>query len=174
MVRGRAGRSRERRTGPHEVARVPRGSGADSSALLVWRSRQAVSAAFRYSLPHRGSRTVAPDLASLNLARPFRARNRKADVSLVRTDSTLPGFQPLQRMQHRGFGHHGLAGPATFRPQRFSRSRRLALRDTFRAYFIPVTLMGFQVFRALLLAGGPYLFRGPVLSCRSGPIFARR
>jgi hypothetical protein len=92
----------------------------------------------------------------------------------MRTDSTLPGFQPLQRIQNRGFGHHGLAEPATFRPQRFSRSRRLALRDTFRAYFIPVTLMGFPAFRALLLTGGPCLFRGRMLSCRSGPIFARR
>jgi len=144
VPRRRAGRSRERRTGPHGVARVLRGSGAESSAALVWRSRQAVSAAFRYSLPHRGSRTVAPDLASLNLARPFRARDRRADVGLSRTDSTLPGFQPLQRMQSRGFGPRGLATPAIFRPQRFARSRRLTLRDAFRACFIPVALLGFS------------------------------
>jgi hypothetical protein len=78
--RRRAERSRERRTRPHGVARVHRGSGAESSALWVQRSRQAVSATPRYFLPHRGSRTVAPDLASLNLARPFRARGRRTDV----------------------------------------------------------------------------------------------
>jgi len=39
----------------------------------------------------------------------------------------------------------GPAGPATFRPQRFPRSRRLSPPETFRAYFIPVTLLGFDL-----------------------------
>jgi hypothetical protein len=109
----------------------------------VRRSRQAVSAAFRYSLPHRGPGTVAPDHASHNLARPLRAHTG-GSTPVARTDSTLPDFHPLQRVQNRGFGPRGLSLPATFRPQRFSRSRRLAPRDSFRACFIPVTLLGFE------------------------------
>lgn len=38
----------------------------------------------------------------------------------------------------------GFAKPATFRPQRFARSRRLTPPGTSRAYFVPVTLMGFH------------------------------
>jgi hypothetical protein len=90
------------------------------------------------------------------------------------TDSTLPGFQPLQRMQRRGFGQRGLAGPATFRPQRFARSRRLALRGAFRACFIPVALMGFRSSGPCSSPGGRDFSRSPLLSCRSDPIFARR
>jgi hypothetical protein len=47
-------------------------------------------------------------------------------------------------MKSRGFGVRGLASPATFRPRRFSRPRRLAPRDPARACFIPVTLLGFR------------------------------
>jgi hypothetical protein len=117
--------------------------GAESSVRLVRRSRQAVSAAFRYSLPHRGPRTVALGHASLNLARPSRART-EGPTPTEAVDSTLPDFRPLQRMEDRGFGPRGLTSPATFRPQRFARSRRLTPRDPFRACFIPVTLLGFE------------------------------
>jgi hypothetical protein len=50
---------------PSEVSRVPRGSGAERSASWVRRSRQAVSAAFRCSLPLRGpkDRRLGPRLS---------------------------------------------------------------------------------------------------------------
>jgi len=35
--------------------------------------------------------------------------------------------------------------PATFRPRRFARPRRLTPRDPFRVYFTPVTLLGFRL-----------------------------
>jgi hypothetical protein len=44
------------------------------------------------------------------------------------------GFRPLQRMRKSGFGRREPGqGPATFRPQRFARSRRLAPRPSVRA-----------------------------------------
>jgi len=139
--RRRAARSRERRTGPHGFTRVLRGSGAERSAYLVQRSRQAVSAAFRYSLPHRGPKTVASGLASLNLARPFRARPE--DRRRFKPAPPSPTSLPYSASRAADSVIAGLPSPATFRPQRFSRSRRLAPRDPARACFIPVTLMGF-------------------------------
>jgi len=182
----RTARSRERRTHPRGVARILRGLGAERSALSVRRSRLAVSAATRSSLPHREPETVASDCASLDLARPFRARSpkdrrRSLSEPLARrpfdplqlapetlrsprlasklTDSTLPGFPPLQRFQSRGSGPRGLTSPATVRPQRFSRSRRLTPRDTFRPYFVPVTLLGFRL-QGVAPLRGPDLSRG--------------
>jgi len=54
--------------------------GRKVAPALVWRSRQAVSAAFRYSYPHRGSQTVARDLASRSLACPFKAHRRSLPI----------------------------------------------------------------------------------------------
>jgi hypothetical protein len=67
---------------------------------------------------------------------------------------TLTSFVPLQRMQNSGFGQRGLAEPATFRPQRFTRSRRFTPRDSFRVYFAPVTLLGFHL-QGIAPAGKP-------------------
>jgi hypothetical protein len=62
-----------------------RGSSEDRARIvapaLVWRSRQAVSAAIRYSCPYRESQTVVRDLASLNLACPFKAHRRSSPVN---------------------------------------------------------------------------------------------
>jgi hypothetical protein len=73
-------------------------------------------------------------------------------------EGTLMSFTSLQRSRSRGFGHsylaaralpfradHGPATPVTFRPQRFSRSRRLTPHNPVRACFIPVTLLGFRL-----------------------------
>jgi hypothetical protein len=79
---------------PSGVSRVLRGSGAESSALSVRRSRQAVSAAFRCSLPLRGPKAVASGLASLNLARPGR-RTPKVRRRSVEIGSTLSGSIPF-------------------------------------------------------------------------------
>jgi hypothetical protein len=57
-------------------------------------------------------------------------------------------------MKSRGFGVRGLASPATFRPRRFSRPRRLAPRDPARAYFNPVTLLGFRLQGLVSSPGG--------------------
>jgi len=55
---------------------LPEDRGRTVAPLLVLRSRQAVSAAIRYSCPCRGSQTVVHNLASLSLACPFRAHRR--------------------------------------------------------------------------------------------------
>jgi len=133
---------------------------------LVRRSRSAGSAAFRSSLPYRGSRTVARDHSSLNLARPFRARSPKdrrrwsldpPPLARALLDSPPlarrsvsdrlhpPGFLPLQRRQNRGSGLRGFAAPATFRPRRFSRPRRFTPRDSLRVYSTALTLLGFRL-----------------------------
>lgn len=80
--------------------------------------------------------------------------------------STLLSFWPLQRLRSRGSAYHGLATPATVRPQRFARSRRFTPPETARAYFIPVTLMGFGL-QGFSLAKSTDFFRRPFLSCRS-------
>jgi hypothetical protein len=41
-----------------------------------------------------------------------------------RRPTTLLGFLPLQRLRDQGSARSGVAAPASFRPQRFSRSRR--------------------------------------------------
>jgi hypothetical protein len=129
----------------------------------------------RSGLPFRtAGQGPSPLTSPLTTSHAPSGREPKGRRRTYRTDSTLPGFQPLQRMQRRGFGPRGLATPATFRPQRFARSRRLALRGTFRACFIPVALMGFESSGLCTSPGGIGLSRSLVLSCRSGPIFARR
>jgi len=133
--------------------------------LLVRRSRQAVSAALRYFRPCRGSKTVAFDRASLSLARPFRA-HRRIDAGPT-AGCALPGFGPLQRIRKSGFGHRGPSKPATFRPQRFARSRRLAPRNSCPGLFHPGNAHGVVAYRAFILAGKPCPSRGLVLSCRS-------
>jgi hypothetical protein len=51
----------------------------------------------------------------------------------AKPDGTLPGFLLLQRMRSHGSGRRGPRHlPATFRPQRFARSRRFTPRDTVR------------------------------------------
>jgi hypothetical protein len=159
--------------GPHGVSRVLRGSGAERSASWVRRSRQAVSAAFRCSLPLRGPKAVASDLASLNLARPGRRtpEERRRPLS---AGSTLPRLLPLQRMKGRGFGLRGLATPATFRPRRFARPRRLTPRDPARAYLIPVTLLGFRLQGLAPHRGARTSLEARLLSCRSPPGRLRR
>jgi hypothetical protein len=72
------------------------------------------------------------------LARPFRAFAKDlppvkhvnpdpvGPVSHAASRLTLLSFLPLQRMKGRGSVARGTASPATVRPQRFSRSRRLS------------------------------------------------
>jgi len=56
--------------------------------------------------------------------------------------------------------------PATFRPRRFARPRRLSPRDPFRVCFAPVTLLRFRL-QGLLPPGKCEPLSRPVLSCRS-------
>jgi hypothetical protein len=147
-----------RRTVPRGVTRASRGSGAESSAGTgSAQSRQAVSAATRSSLPHRGPPTVAGCHASRSLARPFRAHRRAMPASPP--DCTLLGFRPLQRMRSRGFGSRAPrgararpcdldAGVPHLPPSGPSVSHALAgfhPATPFRACFIPVTLLGFRL-----------------------------
>jgi len=153
VPRRRAGRPRGRRTGPHGVARVLRGSGTECSAVLVWRSRQAVPAAFRYSLPHRGSQAVARDLASLNLARPFRART--GGPTSVQSDRLHPPRLPAPSAHRASRIRSTRACRARHLPS--SAFRTLSTACTPRrlpGLFHPGNAHGVQVFRALLLAGG--------------------
>jgi hypothetical protein len=62
-----------------------------------------------------------------------------------RASTPLPRFVPLQRLSvtRSHIPPTAPIPPVTFRPQGFSPSRRLAPLMTFRAYSIPVPLMGF-------------------------------
>ncbi len=131
--------------------------------VSVLRSRPAVSAAFRSSLPHRGPQTVARDLASLNLARPFRARGRRTDADHSRPALALLGFSPLQRLRSHGFGPRGPATPATFRPQRFSRSRRLTPRNPSPGLFHPGNALGVSPSGPCSTPGGRTSLEAPAL-----------
>jgi hypothetical protein len=76
--------------------------------VLVERTRQAVSAAVRSSSSHPGPASVETGHASHSLARPFRA-HAGGSTPTSRSDDTLLGFTPLQRMKNHGSGHRGLA-----------------------------------------------------------------
>jgi hypothetical protein len=145
-------------SGPREVAPSFRVSEEDGSALLVLRTRHAVqrlpgvptlsahaagsplsqTAARSSRRLARLSRAFAKDPPLTRTARPSRSREARSGGQL-----TLLSFPPLQRLRNRGSVGHGPTTPATVRPQRFARSRRFAPPETLRAYFIPVTLMGF-------------------------------
>jgi len=141
----RAVRPHGRRTDPRGVTRTSRGSGGESSA-----GTGSALPAIRFGgvpvfLRPPQTANVSKRSASRSLAPPFRAHPEVRHRS-AKTGSALLGFGPLQRMRSRRFGSRGhKAMPATFRPQRFARSRRLAPCDTVRACFIPVTLMGFRL-----------------------------
>jgi hypothetical protein len=140
----RTGRPRGRRTDPHGVERVFRGSGTESSALLVRRSRQTVSAAFRCSLPCREPQTVARDLASLNLACPFRVRQRiDAGLSAGHHPRGLRAPSALTEPRVRSFA--GAPSPPPSVLSVFHALDGLHPAIPFRACFIPVTLMGFRL-----------------------------
>lgn len=63
---------------------------------------------------------------------------RRSSCSLVSERAVLPGFPPSSRRDRRcPLGAAASQAPATFRPQVFSTSRRLAPPSTLRAYFIP-------------------------------------
>jgi hypothetical protein len=159
--RRRAGRPRGRRTCPHGFARVPRGSSAERSAVLVWRSRQAVSAAFRYSLPHRGSKAVALDHASLNLARPFRART--GGSTSIEWDRLHPPRLPAPSAHAAPRIRSTRACRARHLPS--SAFRTLSTACTPRhlpGLFHPGGAHGVPVFRALFLAGGQRLLSKPL------------
>jgi hypothetical protein len=94
------------------------------------------------STPRAKSRRLGP-----RLSQPRAPRKAHSEGATPTSRDRLHPLQPhpLQRMKGRGFGVRGLASPATFRPQRFSRPRRLAPRDPARACFSPVTLLGFRL-----------------------------
>jgi hypothetical protein len=94
------------------------------------------------SAPRAESRRLGPRLSQ---PRAPRKAHSEGATPTARGRLHPPRSPPLQRMKSRGFGVRGLASPATFRPRRFSRPRRLAPRDPARAYFIPVTLLGFRL-----------------------------
>jgi hypothetical protein len=105
--------------------------------------------------------------ASAGWIRPARGRRPPAGGWLA-----LLGFCPLQRFRNRRSAERGLTTPATFRPQRFPRSRRLPPPDPSRAYFIPVTLMGFWPSGLCSPRVAGPLSR-PLLSCRSMRVIRR-
>jgi len=88
----------------------------------------------------RLSRAFTKDPPLSRTASPSRSRETRSGGQL-----TLLSFLPLQRLRSRGSVAHGPTTPATVRPQRFARSRRFSPPETLRAYFIPVTLMGFDL-----------------------------
>jgi len=167
-----------RRTVPRGVTRTSRGSSAESSAGTgSAQSRQAVSAATRYSLPHRGLPTVASNHASRSLARPFRAHRRATpacaglhppglpsptahEESRIRLTCTLRRTSQALRPGRR------CPTPATVRPQRFSRSRRFPPRNPGPGLFHPGNAPGVPPSGPCSSAGEPYLSRGRLLSCR--------
>jgi hypothetical protein len=90
-------------------------------------------------------------ISSLRLWLPFRVspvHHHEADRDPLGNHavSTLPRFLPLQRLSiARSHVAPALPNsPVVMRPQGFSPSRRLAPLTTFRAYSIPVPLMGFD------------------------------
>jgi hypothetical protein len=73
-----------------------------------------------------------------------------ADLTTARSEehtaaqpATLMEFFPLRRVSPSESTPRRLAAPATFRPQGFTPSRRLAPRSDARPCFMPVTPMGF-------------------------------
>lgn len=127
-----------------------------------------ISAATRYSLPHRGLPTVASNHASRSLARPFRAHRRTTpertrircrdcsvplglhppglpsptahEESRIRLTCTLRRTSPGLATRDAGVPHLPPSGPSV--------SHALAgfhPATPFRACFIPVTLLGFRL-----------------------------
>jgi hypothetical protein len=157
--------------GFHGLESVGRGS----SAYWLRRSRHAVSTAPRCSCPLRTPRRISPfsrgrrrpaGRSSHRLARPSRALSRRpaAGTSYVRGDSRRSrtsdgGRQPswaffsLQRVRLQGSVQRGASqAPATLPPRRFARPRGFSPPETFRAYCVPVTLLGFsRTFRVFIL-----------------------
>jgi hypothetical protein len=105
----------------------------------------AVSTTCGSSLPHlkafaRGEPRIAgnrrrpllsqtyPPLQGLAETSPSARAASAPALTGARTDcrrpTTLLGFVPLQRLRYQGSARSGLASPPSFRPQRFSRSRR--------------------------------------------------
>jgi hypothetical protein len=103
------------------------------------------------------------------LARPFRASAKDpppvkhtnpdpvGPVSRASSRLTLLSFLPLQRMKGRGSVARGTASPATVRPQRFSRSRRLPPPYPAPGLFHPGDAHG-------VLPSGPFPYRKQDLS----------
>jgi len=112
------------------------------------------------SEPRARDRRLGPRLSQ---PRAPRGRTPEERRRPCKADSTLPGHHPLQRMKSRGFGSRGLTSPATVRPQRFSRSRRLAPRDPVRVCLNPVTLLGFRLQGVAPHRGAAPLSRPPAL-----------
>jgi len=78
---------------------------------------------------------------------------------------TLLGSGPLQRLRSRRSAPRGFTTPATFRPQRFSRSRRFTPPGTFPGLFHPGNALGVWPSGIPSSRGSAPLSR-PLLSCR--------
>jgi len=137
---------------------LPEDRGRTVAPLLVLRSRQAVSAAIRYSCPCRGSQTVVHNLASLSLACPFRAHRRSLPANAGRLHP--PGlWSPSAHSEPRVRSSRALPHPP---PSALSVSHALGglhPAEPLRACFIPVTLMGFHL-QGFDPLEEPYPFRG--------------
>jgi hypothetical protein len=162
----RAGHPCGRRMGPLEVSRPCRGLTARVVApLLVLRSPGTHSGVTRSSESCQGSEAHAPD-PPLIVSRAStghhgnRCRNEQTGLALL-------GFVPLQRLRCCGFGYRGCSRPATFRPQRFPRSRRLTPRNPSPGLFRPGNALGVQPSGLWSSTGGAHRFRSGMLSCRS-------
>lgn len=171
------------RSGPHEVAPSFRVSGESSSALLVLRTRHAVhrlpgiptlsapaawsplsqTAARSSRRLARLSRAFTKDPPPSRVAPPSRSPKKRSGGQL-----TLLSFHPLQRLRNRGSVGRGPTTPATVRPQRFTRSRRLAPPETLPGLFHPGNAHGVRP-SGLSSSQEARSLSEPFLSCRSSP-----
>jgi len=155
------------------------------SAYLLRRSRHAVSTASRSFVSHRASRaphgrfrgaiTGPTCRSSRSLVRPSRA-HAGGSTPTSRSDGTLLGFDPLQRMKNRGSGHRGLA-TARHLPSPAFRTPSTVYSPRLRpGLFHPGNAPGVPVFRALLRpvvrasleAEALLPFRSPQLAAKRG------
>jgi hypothetical protein len=113
------------------------------SAVLVDRSREPFRR--RPGIPtHTADRHPSMPTTPLMASRApsgHDRRNRRRPLG-----RTAPSWAciPFGASKSCGSGHRGLATPATFRPRRFSRPRRLTPRNSARVCFAPVTPVGFS------------------------------
>jgi len=143
-----AGPSRARRVAPLGASRAPPGRASGTSR-----------------------RPALPDPPQKQQAAPdFSTRSRVVTSprgGATRGEGRRPSWAStsLQRLQSRESASRGRCAPATVRPQRFSRSRRLSPPDTSPGLFHPGNAPGIRPSGSSPPAGQS-LSRGPFLSCR--------
>jgi hypothetical protein len=139
----RTARPRGRRTDPHGVARASRGSGASGIPASgsgdpgrPFRRRPGIPTRTADRHP---SKPVTPLLAS----RAPPGHTTGGSTPVLRPDGHPPGLLPPSAHEELRVRYpRALPRPATFRPRRFSRPRRLPPRNPVQVYFALVTPVG--------------------------------